>query len=70
VQGDSYAGSWDEGKFEGSGVFCDYSTGNTYDGAWVAGKREGQGKIVTLEGDEYTGERPHACSCRRMEGYT
>ena len=40
ADGNTYTGSWAEGKRHGKGLFA-YANGGSYDGDWEEGKRQG-----------------------------
>jgi hypothetical protein len=52
--GQSYEGSWCEGKRHGQGVFT-WPNGDVYDGEFVGDQRTGHGKHIFAEGSQYDG---------------
>lgn len=53
--GSSYDGDWQDGLFDGEGVFVFAGTGDTYTGGFRAGQFHGQGKYEFANGDKYEG---------------
>jgi hypothetical protein len=53
-KGDSYSGTWRNGKAEGKGILK-YKDGGVYSGDWRDGKADGQGTMVYSDGSKYEG---------------
>ena len=53
-KGDSYSGTWRNGKAEGKGILK-YKDGGVYSGDWREGKADGHGIMVYTDGSKYEG---------------
>ncbi|CBJ31291.1 conserved unknown protein [Ectocarpus siliculosus] len=55
--GDTYTGSWQNGRRHGVGVYEERATGNSYEGDWVEDARHGRGVLTSGDKDfVYDGE--------------
>ncbi len=54
--GDTYSGSWKNGKHHGIGTF-EWIDGSKYSGEWEFGLQNGEGTVTWPNGDKYIGNR-------------